>query len=137
MTSRARTLKPSDTVLTAIRLVVSSGMRHFAVLEQGELVGVVSDADLLLAVARKDIRRLTVGDVMTGNVHTTTPGEPLASLATRLADERVGCLPIVRDGRFVGMVTVVDVLTAVVSANATTSRATAKKKATKKKKSRR
>ena len=44
-------------------------------------------------------------DVMATDVLTTTPDTPLAEAARVLMERKIGCLPVIKDGRFVGILT--------------------------------
>ena len=54
---------------------------------------------------RKVLDTLSVKEVMTSDVITTTPDTPLVEAARVLAERKMGCLPVVKDGRLVGILT--------------------------------
>lgn len=112
------TVTPDTPIKTAARLLVSCGISAVPVLDHtGALVGIVSEADLLPIETRPDPRAQaapiratagstphTVADVMTKKV-LTVPLDAEASEAARLMiDARVKRLPVVHDGRVVGIV---------------------------------
>jgi len=107
----------------ALALMDEHRLRHLPVLEGGRLVGIVSDRDLLHATgwlpARVHEARgpgvaehlpHSVGEILHAPVETVAPEAELEPAAARLLHLRVGCLPVVREGRLVGMLTTTDVL---------------------------
>jgi CBS domain-containing protein len=99
-----RTLSPDDPVSRAVDYFVAGFQQDFPVVEDGRLVGVLTREDLATALARHgpDAR---VGDVMQRDFVTADPREMLQTALARL--ESCGChtLPVVEDGRLVGLVT--------------------------------
>ncbi len=82
--------------------------RHMPVTDDGRLIGVVTQRDVLrvcasslLPNAAEQTDRLAktyqVRDVMTRDVRTIRPGAPLADAARILLREKIGCLPVVDD----------------------------------------
>jgi acetoin utilization protein AcuB len=85
-----------------------NGIRHLLVLDRGDVIGVVSDRDLGGRTGSGDQRRL--GAVMTENVVTAAPDTTVRQAANLLRGRTIGCLPIVDDGKAVGIVTTTDLL---------------------------
>jgi acetoin utilization protein AcuB len=56
------------------------------------------------------LRRLEVGDVMTVPAVTIDPGAPVQEAARAMEEKRIGCLPVVEEGRLVGILTDTDIL---------------------------
>lgn len=123
MSSDLRTLKRESSVRLAMKLLVLEDIRHLPVVEDGRVVGIVSERDLrpLLAgvlekVERPDDveRRLSqpISKVMTTDVLAVQPETQLADAVEMMVSNRVGALPVVeRDtGRLVGILSYVDVL---------------------------
>jgi len=106
------------TVSEAARRMDEEGVRHLAVVRAGALVGVLSDRDLLSGTGRL-VPRLgeelqlvpgTVRDVMQAEPVTVLPEETVSRAAELLSEWGIGCLPVVRSGRLVGLLTETDVL---------------------------
>jgi CBS domain-containing protein len=74
--------------------------------EQGAVVGVITDRDICLALARRDQRpsRVEVGDVMHGPVRSCAPGDEVGAALETMRRWRVRRLPVVEGGRLVGLV---------------------------------
>ena len=119
MTPGVTTLKRNEKLTLADDIMQLGRIRHLPVVDdddESELIGIVSQRDLLrgaLAQAlgygehgrRKMLDTLLVKEVMATDVTTVNPGALLADAAKILADRKIGCLPVVDDGRLVGILT--------------------------------
>lgn len=118
MTSKVTTLKRNEKLTLADDVMQLGRIRHLPVLDDDgqAVVGIVSQRDLFrgaLAQAlgygqharRKILDTLFIKDVMTTDVITTSPETPLAEAARLLMERKIGCLPVVKDGHLVGILT--------------------------------
>ena len=118
ITSDVTALKRNDKLTLADDIMHLGRIRHLPVLDDDgqQIVGVVSQRDLFrgaLARAlgygrraqRKVLDTLSVKEVMTSDVITTTPDMPLVEAARVLVERKMGCLPVVKNGRLVGILT--------------------------------
>ncbi|MCA1718447.1 MAG: CBS domain-containing protein [Actinobacteria bacterium] len=131
------TLGPESTVEEAIKLFAEERVSGAPVVEDGRLVGIITEGDLIFQDAdvrapgfldilggivplgdTDEYRRealksagVTVGEVMTDDPVTVTPEVTLAETATIMADRRKKILPVVEGGRLVGVITRMDILT--------------------------
>jgi len=104
-------VEPETRLAEAARLLQRRGIRHLPVLDQGALVGIISDRDLKGAIASgAHLERSTAGDVMTRNVLTTAPMFAVEEAARVMVTERISALPVTEAGRLVGIVTETDIL---------------------------
>jgi len=85
-------------------------VRHVLVVDDGELVGIVSDRDVRAAIGRGQLETLLVSELMAAEPQTVGPRTSLASVAALLTAERISALPVVERGRVVGLVSTLDVL---------------------------
>jgi acetoin utilization protein AcuB len=120
MTREVVVLSPETTAGEALALCRERRIRHLPVLEAGRLVGIVSDRDLRSAApglgdpARASaLEKIRVSEVMTRDVATTRPDDPIEEAANRMREKRIGCLPV-EDERLVGILTSSDVMEALV-----------------------
>jgi acetoin utilization protein AcuB len=115
------TLKPGDTLDLANDIISLGGIRHIPVVEEGGLIGLLSERDLIGAAAteifalkrkRKSalLKTVLIKDVMKKKVITIAPDAPIKDAAHLMADEKIGCLPVVQNGVLVGLVTTTDIL---------------------------
>jgi CBS domain-containing membrane protein len=117
MTADVTTLKRNDNLTLADDIMRLGRIRHLPVLdENGQLAGLLTQRDLFrgaLAQAlgygeraqRQLMGTLVVKEVMTSEVITTTPDTPLADAARVLMERKIGCLPVVEEGRLIGIIT--------------------------------
>jgi CBS domain-containing protein len=118
MTAEVTTLKRNDKLTLANDVMQLGRIRHLPVLDDdGErLAGIVSQRDLFrgaLAQAlgygqhasRKLLDTFAVKDIMATDVITTSPDTPLVDAARVLMERKIGCLPVVDNGRLVGIIT--------------------------------
>jgi CBS domain-containing protein len=82
------------------------------VCNQDKVVGVLSERDVVKAVARDGQPALArpVSDYMTREVIFAAPGETVATLMGRMTDRRIRHLPVLRDKRLVGVISIGDVV---------------------------
>ncbi|NJN55608.1 MAG: CBS domain-containing protein [Anaerolineae bacterium] len=116
-----------DTVTfeTPLREVVSlmnkRNTRQLPVISDGQLVGIITDRDVRLAVnsplvTADPLERITLldhitaGKCMTANPKTVSPDTPIHKVAQILSAYKYGALPVVEDDELVGIITVTDLL---------------------------
>jgi acetoin utilization protein AcuB len=104
MTHKVETVSPEESVDTAIRRMRSAKIRHLVVVRGRKVLGVLSDRDLGLGT------RESVVDVMTEHAISASPDMTIRKAANLLRGRSVGCLPVMEDGKLVGIVTTTDLL---------------------------
>lgn len=120
-TTRLTTVGRNDDLRRVDDLMEEGHIRHVLVMEDDDLVGVVSQRDVFSArmsstmgVGEKGQRGLLqsilVKEVMSHPVTTTGPDTTVAEAATIMMDQGIGCLPVLGDGSFVGVITKTDLL---------------------------
>ena len=121
MTREVAVLSPKSTAAEALGLCRERRIRHLPVLEEERLVGIVSDRDLRSAAPAlgdpgraSALEELRIQDVMTREVVTAHPGDPIEEAANWMRERRIGCLPVVEGGELVGIITSSDVMEALV-----------------------
>ena len=107
------TASPTDTVAAAAALLHARRVGAMVVLDAAqEVAGIVSERDIVRIVAEKGADGLTctVGDCMTKDVVFAEPQETVNSLLGRMTDRRIRHLPVCREGRLVGIVSIGDLV---------------------------
>ncbi len=123
MTRKPIIVHPEAQITEALEIIRVNNVRRLPVIDrQGRLVGIVSEKDLLYASPSPAtslsiyelhylLSKITVQDVMTKNVISITPDTPLEEAARVMADNKIGSLPVLEDGKLVGIVTETDLFT--------------------------
>jgi CBS domain-containing protein len=100
------------TVLDAVDEMCRAHVGAVLVMDEGELVGIFSERDLMTRVvlARKDPATTQVGEVMTRDVVSIPPGVTPRDAMALVTRRRVRHLPVLVDGRVVGVVSIGDLV---------------------------
>lgn len=128
MVSPVVTANPRDTWADVLTLCQRRQIRHVPVVEQGQLIGIVSDRDLrdasthpavysLLLDLLASLDRGAVEQIMIREVVTVPPHTAVAEAAKLMRERNIGCLPVVQEGRLVGIVTTSDLLAVLTAQN--------------------
>ena len=132
MTRLVHTLKPLDSIAHAREMMERHRINQVPVVVDGHLVGIVTDRDVRDATpsvfdsgqhgrarrpapAASDPAHIKVEEVMMSNVLSVGPQDSVENAAQIMRRERVGSVPVVEDGRIVGILTRSDVLEAFIS----------------------
>ena len=117
MTKDVKTVGRNDTLTTADEIMRLGRIRHIVVIdEDGSLAGVLSQRDLFLGgllralgygshAKARALEMLVVKEAMVADVVTTTPDAPASSAAAAMLERKIGCLPVIENGKLVGIVT--------------------------------
>ena len=120
MTHPVISVGPDVPVMDALDMLRREHIRRAPVIENGKLVGFVSENDLRNASPGQAttlsvweinylVSKITVRKVMTREVVTTIEDTPIEEAARIMADHKVGGLPVLRDGKVVGIITETDI----------------------------
>ena len=106
------TVGPSETVATVTTLLHSRKVGALVVLEAEEVVGIVSERDIVRAFAEGGVGALEqpISSCMTADVLFADPGETVDSLLSRMTDRRIRHLPVCKSSRLVGIVSIGDLV---------------------------
>ena len=108
-------IAPEASIQEAIELMKEHSIRHLPVVDGEErLVGWVTDTDLRGVFIASMIEELTVGDVMIADPITVSSTDVLEQAALLITKHKIGGMPVLEDGKLVGIITVVDILEAFV-----------------------
>ena len=122
MSSNPHTVEPQTTLRELLALMNTHGWRQVPVARDGLLQGIVTDRDLRLAInspvvveethldRAELLEDLTVESCMTRDPLTVSPDQPAHEAADLMSVHKFGALPVVEDGRLVGIITSDDFL---------------------------
>lgn len=116
MRSPVVAISPGTTLQDAYRTMREKGIRHLPVLENEKLVGVITDRDLRLATSALAQAPFPPGgrvsEVMCRTPLTADAWNPVEDAARTMWEHKIGCLPVMEDGRLIGIITNIDLLDA-------------------------
>lgn len=102
-------LHPWDTLEEAIRLLLDGSDQDFPVIDEGRMVGILTRKQLMRALAEGDERSVRIQQVMESTCDPADAGEMLVAAFQRMQENGCPMLPVVQDGRLVGVVTLENV----------------------------
>lgn len=111
----AWTITPGATVLDALTLMAEKGIGALVVVEGEEIVGIISERDYARKVVLhgKLSKDVPVRDIMTSTVYGVHPDTTADECMALMTDKHVRHLPVCRDGKLAGVVSIGDVVKAV------------------------
>lgn len=111
MTQAPQTVSPDMNTADAAGLMRSEDIGALPVVQEGKLIGVVTDRDLVLRVIaeRKDPIEVKVGDVLTRSPITVSPDTKLSEARQLMEKHKIRRLPVVKGDELVGILSLGDV----------------------------
>jgi acetoin utilization protein AcuB len=122
MKQKVLTLGPEASAFEALRLCREGRIRHIPVVKDKRLVGIISDRDLRDASPPlgdpervSTMKEIQLEDVMTRKVITTHPEDTIVHAAREMYERKIESLPVVDEGKLLGIVTSSDVMRALIA----------------------
>jgi CBS domain-containing protein len=121
MSTEVTTLERNDSLQLARDIMTLGRVRHFPVVDEGKVVGVVSQRDLYKAslgsvmkygekAQRAFMEGIAIKEVMNEPVITIAPHASVREAARIMIEKKIGCLPVLEGPKLVGLVTETDML---------------------------
>lgn len=106
------TLGPSDSLDQAVNLMMEHRIGSIIIVEEGALVGILSERDMLNVLHQKRAlwSPITVQDAMTPNPFTCEPDDSLEDAMNVMVDNNIRHLPMVYRGKLEGMLSITDIV---------------------------
>jgi acetoin utilization protein AcuB len=119
MTKQVVTSGPDETIEAAVRAMQKKGVKHLVVVEDGAVRGVLSEHDVrAFTPSRSAVRYLVakarVSEAMAPKVVVVPPRTPVEEAARMMLERKIRCLPVVEEGRLVGILSDRDIFRALV-----------------------
>ena len=111
MTTEVKACEPTATVVDAAKVMAQEDIGPVPIVEDGRLVGIVTDRDIVMKVVARggDPKTTTVGDIASRDLVTNSAGDDLGDALDLMAEHQVRRLPVVEGDRLVGIVAQADV----------------------------
>jgi CBS domain-containing protein len=115
-------IHPSATVFDAVALMSDKNVGALPVMDQGQLVGIVSERDYTRKVILhgKSSKETAVADIMSKQVIDAHPEDSVTACMRVMTEKRIRHLPIMNEGKMVGILSIGDLVKWVISAQAAT-----------------
>ncbi len=110
MTREPITVEADDLLIRAAHKMQAGGFHRLPVVSNGKLVGIITDRDL--REHHGHLEHTKINGVMTERPATVTPATTVEEAAKILLERQIGALPVVAEGRLVGIITTSDILNA-------------------------
>lgn len=110
MTSRVVTIEGNRTVLEAARLMNEKRIGSLVVIKAHVPVGIITEHDIVEKICLKDLQasKVDIEDIMSKPLKTAEPELPAQVAIQRMTNGRIRRLPVVKNGKLVGILTVTD-----------------------------
>lgn len=119
MTAAPLAIDENATLEAALRMMDEHSIRHLPVVDRGRLLGIISNRDLLGRAGWRAVAsvgeggaggRRSVKSVMNRDAVTVSPGDDVTAAADEMLRHSIGCLPVTKDGKLLGMLSEMDLL---------------------------
>jgi CBS domain-containing protein len=113
--NRLLTIEPSGRAVDAVKTMSEQNLGSLIVLDQGRMAGVLTFREILQALAQRNgtLGDLRVADVLVRDPVTATPDMEVNDLRRTMLDSGARYLPVVQDGKLLGVISFRDVAKAV------------------------
>ncbi len=113
---------PSNDMLDTLKIMAEKNVGALMVLEDGKIKGIVSERDFARGVSKEERCSLktTVLEYMTKDVVTITPEQSIDDCMVLMTKEHIRHLPVVENGQLIGLISIGDVVKAVISSKDST-----------------
>jgi CBS domain-containing protein len=113
--SRLVSIEPGGRAVDAVKTMAEQNLGSLVVMDQGRMVGMLTFHELLAAIAKRggSLGEVKVSEIMVANPVTTTPDMEVNDLRRTMLETGARYLPVVQDGKLLGVISFRDVAKAV------------------------
>ena len=110
-------IAPGDSVYDALRLMADRNIGALLVVEEGKIVGILTERDYARKVILMDrsSKQTAVGEIMTSSVMYVRPDQTNEECMALMTDNRLRHLPVIDNGRLLGLVSIGDLVKDIIS----------------------
>jgi CBS domain-containing protein len=110
MTKKVITIDECSTALDAAKLMAEKGISSLIVLNEGNPVGIVTERDFVKKICIKEVQisKVKIKDIMSKLRTFADPETPIEVAVQRMVNHKIRRLPILENGKLVGIITVTD-----------------------------
>lgn len=109
-------ISPDASAFDAIRLMEEKQVGALPVMEDGKLLGIISERDYVRRIVLKGIPETTpVTMIMTSKVRYAQPGQTVSHCMALMTEKRVRHLPVMSEGNILGMISIGDLVKAMIA----------------------
>jgi CBS domain-containing protein len=109
MNKKIITVNSNQTILDAFKIYRDTKVGSLVVMENNQLVGIVTERDLIEKAIDKDLKSTLIKEIMTSNVVTISPLDKLETALKIMKKNRVKKLPVISCDKLKGIVTITDI----------------------------
>jgi CBS domain-containing protein len=110
-------VSPETTVITALNTLSEKDIGALLVMEDGQIAGIVSERDVVRKISATNafLPESPVSDYMTPDVITLNPSQPIEDCMALMTEQHIRHLPVIEDNQLVGMISIGDVIKAIIT----------------------
>ena len=110
MTNKVVSVQKDEMITEAAKKMKQAGVGSVAVEDQGKIVGIITDRDIVVRNLAEDANpaQCKCGDIMTTNIVTASPESSINDVAQVMSQRQVKRVPIVKEEKVIGMVSLAD-----------------------------
>ena len=110
MTKQIVMIDHDKSALEAAKTMAERGISSVFVVKDGQPVGIVSERDFIKKICAKELQvsEVKIGDIMSKIQTTAEPETPIEVAVQRMVNRKIRRLPIMEEGKLVGIITVTD-----------------------------
>ena len=109
-------VNPHNTVLETLKIMAEKNVGAVIVLEEGKIAGIFSERDFARHSAKRNIHpeQVLIKEMMTSLIFSVSPNQTTEECMSLMTDKRIRHLPVIEDGRLVGLISIGDVVKQVI-----------------------